>query len=338
MAEKNDGFLTLKQQIKSGNIKNLYLFFGEEVYIKDTYLDIMKKKVSSDDFSDFNLIFLDGKDLDKEKIDDAIDSFPVMAEKKLVIIKNSNIFKLREGASEEMRSYFAERISNIPDFAVVIFDEQETDKRSTLYKTVLKYGLCVEFNYMKDYELSAWIVREAQKNGKKISKDAAQLLLSLCDPGISNVKNELDKLIEYSDDEIYESDIEKVVSKPLTVMIFDITDALIKKKRDDAVKILLKLKENKTSAFNVLYLLSSNFDKMLRCKLMLQSGATYEMIGSKLKTAPFITKKYIENSKSFDEKFLIDRICKTAEYDLKIKQGELDDWTALMQYAFECLK
>ena len=36
---KEDSFLKLKQQIKTGDIGNLYLFFGEEVFVKDMYLD-----------------------------------------------------------------------------------------------------------------------------------------------------------------------------------------------------------------------------------------------------------------------------------------------------------
>ncbi len=339
MNQKNDSFLKLKQQIKSATTGNLYLFYGEEVFIKDTYLKIMENLVPDDDFSDFNRIFLDGKDLTPEKIDDALDSFPVMAEKKLVVIKNSGIFKTRDAESSNIsRDYWEERLKNIPDFVLLIFDEQEIDKRSVTYKSLSKNGMAVEFNFMSDYELVAWIVREAQKNGKKISKDSAEFLLSLCDPGISNLKNELDKLFGYCESEIYKSDIEKVVSKPISVVIFDITDALIKKDSKTVLNILLRLKENKTSAFNILYLLSSNFDKILHAKLLMENGATYDMVASKLKVAPFIAKKYIANSKEFNSEFLIDKISKTAEYDLKIKQGEIDDWSALMQFVFECMK
>lgn len=339
MADKNSEFLKLKQDIKNKNIKNLYLFFGEEIFIKDTYMEIMENLVPKDDFSDFNRIFIDGKDLDIERIDDSLDSFPVMAEKKLVVIKNSGIFKLKDSEVDaSVRSYWQERLKSIPDFVLLVFDEQEVDKRSATYKSVSKYGLCVEFNYLNDYELVAWIVREAGKNNKKISKESAEYLLSLCDPGISNIKNELDKLIDYCDNEIYRSDIEKVVSKPISVVIFDITDAIIKHNSDTAVEILLRLKENKTSAFNVLYLLSSNFDKMLHAKLLLENSATYDMIASKLKVSPYIAKKYIENSKNFSKNFLIERINQTAEIDFKIKLGEVDDWTALMQYVFNCIK
>ncbi len=338
MPQKEDNFLELKKQLKSGKTGNLYLFFGEETFVKDSYVKYMQGLVPDDGFSDFNKVFIDGEDTDFDRIDDAIDSFPVMAERKVIIIKNSGIFKSKIAGGDEVRDFWQKRLSNLPDFVILVFDEQETDKRSSLYKLASKQGLAVEFSYLKDYELVAWIVRETQKNGKKISKSTAEYLLSLCDPGISNIKNELSKLFNYCGDEIYQSDVEKVVSKPLSVVIFDITDAILKGDKDNAVKTLLKLQENKVSAFNVMYLLSSNFDKLLRCKLLLKENATYDAIASKLKLSPYVAKKYISDCKGFSEDFLIERICKTAEYDFKIKQGLIDEQTALISYVTEALK
>lgn len=335
MAQKNDSFLQLKQQIKNKSTGNLYLFFGEELFIKDSYLAHMQTLIPDDGFGDFNRIFLEDKEVTPGRVDDALDSFPMMAEKKLVVIKNSGIFK---SATEDTKAYWQERLKNLPDFALLIFDEKDVDKRSVLYKAVAKLGLCVEFSYMKDYEIVAWAVREAQKCGKKLSKECAELLVSRCDPGIQNVKNELDKLCSYCTGEIYKSDIEKVVAKPLSIVIFEITDAITAKNSDKAMSVILRLKENKESAFNILYLLSSAFDKMLLCKLMLSEGATYDMISSRLKLAPFITRKYVDSAKGFSENFLEARVCKTAEYDLAVKQGEIDEWAALLQYVFDCFK
>lgn len=270
-----------------------------------------------------------------DKIDDALNSFPMMAEKKLVLIKDSGIFK---SASQELKDFWQERLADIPDYVLLIFDEREVDKRSVTYKAAAKYGLAVEFSYMQDYEVSAWVVREVQKAGKKISKDSADYLVAMCDPGIANVKNELDKLIHYSDDEIYRSDIDKVVSKPMGIVVFEITDALISGNGDKAIEVILRMRENHESAFNILYLLSSTFDKMLYCKLMLADGASYDTIASRLKLSPYIVQKYIKGAKQFSEEFLTRQVMKTADFDLAIKQGETDEWNALLQYVFECIK
>lgn len=338
MQQKEDNFLTLKKQLKEKNIGTLYLFFGEETFVKDSYSDYMKTLVPDDDFSDFNRIFLDGRDFDPDRIDSAIDAFPVMSEKKLVMIKDSGIFKAKPDLPADAVSFWTNKLKNLPDFVIVVFDEYDVDKRSSAYKTAAKYGLAVEFRYLKQYELTAWIVREAQKNGKKISKSVAEHLLELCDPGLNNVRNELYKLFNYCDDEIYESDVDKVVSKPLSVIIFDISDAISEGDGDKAVTILLRLKDSKASAFGILYLLSSNFDRFLHTKLLLNEGLNYAAISQRLGISHSAAARYAEKSRKFSEDFLIGRICKTAEYDLKIKQGLIDEWTALIQYVTEAIK
>ena len=338
MPQKEDNFLVLKKQLKEKKTGNLYLFFGEETFIKDSYINYMQNLVSDDEFPDFNRIFLDGKDFDADKIDGAIDAFPVMSEKKLIMVKDSGIFKAKSDLPTEMTEFWIRKLQNLPDFDIVIFDEYDVDKRSSAYKTAAKYGLPVEFCYLKPYELTAWIVREAQKNGKKISKSAAEHLLELCDPGLNNVKNELDKLFNYCDGEIYESDIDKAVSKPLSVIIFDITDAISEKNGDNAMEILMRLKNGKSSAFGILYLLNSNFDKFLRTKLLLKDGLPYGVIAERLKISPSAAQRYAEKSRKFSEDFLVNMICRTAEYDLKIKQGLIDEWTALTEYVAEAIK
>ena len=338
MPQKEDNFLTLKKQLKEKNTGNLYLFFGEETFVKDSYVEYMQNLVPSDDFSDFNRIFLDGKDFDADRIDSAIDAFPVMSEKKVVTVKDSGIFKTKPDLPSDAVDFWISKLKNLPDFVILIFDEYDVDKRSSAYKTAAKFGLPVEFCYLKPYELSAWIVREAQKNGKKISKSVAEHLLELCDPGLNNVKNELYKLFNYCGTEIYESDVDKVVSKPLSVIIFDISDAISERDGDKAVNILMRLKNSKASAFGILYLLTSNFDRFLHTKLLLGEGLNYAAISQRLGVSPSAAARYAEKSKKFSEDFLTARICKTAEYDLKIKQGLLDEWTALIKYVTEAIK
>ena len=333
--KKEDSLLTLKQQIKNGSIGQVYLLYGEESYVKSIYRSRLEQLVPEDAFSDFNCITFEGKDMTKERIDDALTSFPMMAEKKLIVIKNSGIFK---SATDDVKEFWQSRLSSLDEFVLLIFDEQEVDKRNVIYKAVAKYGLCVEFNYLKDYEAVSWITREVQKAGKKISKDNAEYLFNMCDAGLQNIKNELDKLFNYCGDEVYKSDIDKVVSKPLGVVVFEITDAIMAKNADCAMEVVLRLRQNKESAFNILYLISSAFDKMLLAKLMLSSGASYDEITSRLKLPRFIAGKYIDGARGFSEEFLTSCVKKTADIDLAVKQGEIDDWTALMQYIFDSVK
>ena len=45
----------LKQQIKAGLFSNAYLIYGEESYLKEHYVNELKKKIVEPAFEDFNI-------------------------------------------------------------------------------------------------------------------------------------------------------------------------------------------------------------------------------------------------------------------------------------------
>ncbi len=329
---KDNGFIELKKQIREGELKNLYLFFGDEIYIKEIYIEKIRELVPDGGFADFNHITIDEKDLTFDAIDDALESFPMFSEKKLVIVKNSGIFSKPK---EEVKEFWASRLKNIPDYVTVLFDETSIDKRSSLYKQIDKLGLSVEFEYLSETDMIAWLEREARNHKKIISKDNARYMVNICDNGLSYVKNELDKLINFSDTEITLTDIDRIVAKSLSIKVFDLTDAIMLKDADKAISIADDLKTVKESAFKILYLLSSTFDKMLHSKLMLKEGNTYNEIAEKTGLRPFLVRKYLDGAKKFSEDYLTDRIIRVAEIDLSIKEGQIPEWTALEQYILE---
>lgn len=329
---KATGLAELKKQISENKISGLYLLFGEENYLRKSYVKKITERIDDCGLPDFNKIVIDGKSANLSETEDAIESFPMISETKLILIKDSGIFRK---ASEEQKEYWAKRLENLPEYLVLIFDEEEVDKRSALYKRASKTGLCVEFSYMDMNDLVTWVNREVLNAGMKISKDVAQYFVSVCDEGMSNIKNELDKLINYCEEQITKTDVDRIVSKSIGIKVFELTDCIMAKNADGALKILFDLKTIKGSAFKLLYLLSSTFDKMLKCSLLLSKGENYNDIASQIGVSPFVVKKYANAARGFGENYLVDRIIEVADIDLAIKSGETDDWAALEKYVID---
>ena len=323
----------LKQQIKSRKINGVYLLYGQEVYVKDSYTKKISEIVNDGGMPDFNKIYFDGEKTDISEIDDAMESFPMLCDKKLIIIKDSKIFSK---AKEEVKEYWLKRLDNIPEYVILIFDEKEIDKRSALYKKISKIGMVAEFEIMNETDTVTWVERQVLNSGKKIAKDVAQYFVGVCDEGLSNVKNELDKLLCYCEGQIGKSDVDKIVSKAVGVRVFELTNYIMSKNADGAMKILSDLKTIKEPAFKILYLLSSTFDKMLRASLLLAEGENYQAIAGKIGVSPYIAQKYTDSARGFGENYLTDRIISVANIDLAIKNGQIGDWEALELFVIDC--
>ncbi len=334
MAAVESDVMKLKKHLSNGDATGVYLFFGEELYLRDIYIEKIKAVIPDDDLREFNLITIDGREADFDEIQDAVESYPMMSEKKLVIIRDTGVFKK---ANEETNEFYSKIISNVPDFLVLLFIEDAVDKRSSLYKAVSKSGTVCNFEYLKPYELTAWVQGYVLKAKKKMSKEIIEYFISLSQPGLINLKNELDKLISSVETEITMSDVRNSIAKSLDIQVFDLSDAIMEGNKDKALMILSGLKEAKENAFTIIYLLHSGFDKMLQSKLMLKEGMTNFDIEKKLGLPKFICKKYIDGAKAFKEDFLVERVVRTSELDLSIKQGEISDWDALYKYIFEAL-
>lgn len=340
MAAKSDAVPVLKQQLKDKKIGGLYLFFGEEISMKERYLRQLMALIPDGGFPDFNHLKFDGK-TNFEELTDAFESFPMMTEKKLVLIKDSGFFRLKskpgEASSEEVKSFFTPVFDNLPQDTVLIFDENDVDKRSFMYKSVAKKGLAVEFAYLKEYDMIDYVIRTAKQQKKNIDKNIAAYFVSLCPRGLDAVNNELNKLISFCDKEITKSDIDRLVSKSLEVKVFELTDAIISKNVQKALASLEDMKTQRESAFGILYMMFSAFEKMLHAKLMMKAGIPYQTVLEKTAPNRFTAKKYTESADLFTLDFLMDTVSYIPQIDLKIKQGLEDEWSALERFVLECL-
>lgn len=85
----------LKSQLKTGNFSQLIHFYGDEAYLKSYYLDKCADSIVTD-FAEFNRILFDGN-INANDLSVAIQTPPMMSDKKLIILKNTGIFTLSAG-------------------------------------------------------------------------------------------------------------------------------------------------------------------------------------------------------------------------------------------------
>lgn len=330
----------LKQQISDNKLKNIYLFYGEEEYLKEYYIKKIEALIPDADFPEYNRIVINDR-VDYEEYESVWESMPMMTDRRLLIIRDSNIFiTTRSGGAvppnDEQKQFWKNKFSRLAEDTVVIFCEKKVDARSVLFKAVSKAGMAVEFEYLTETDLRNWVLRRIRRAGKKIESATADYLISIIDPGLTNLENELNKIISYCGDEVHRSDIDNVVSKALGIKVFDITDGII---MGDARKVFSVLKEMKTqneSGFGIMYLIYSNAEKMLHLKLagVKSRREAAGVIGGNAWAAG----RYFDNSRSFSVQELVSMVKRVPELDYDIKNGKITEWQAVESYVAEAVE
>lgn len=328
----NEALLQLKNAIRNGKLEPMYLFFGEEEYLKELYTEKIKALVPDGGFPDFNRLEFEGKDVPLASYDDAWEGFPMMTDKRLIFIKDSEAFNR---PNDETKTFWQSKFKHVSDDTVVVFCETKVDKRSVTYKAFIKSGTAVEFAYQSDADLTTWVSKQALNAKIKISKDTAMYFVNVCDKGINNLQNELDKLFAYCDGEITKTDVDRVVSKSLEIQVFDLTDAILEGNAAKAMEVMGGIRTSNESSLGILYLVNSAAEKLLTAKMM--EGRSVSEIASAMGTAPFIAGKYADGAKGFSKEALVRMVRRVPEIDYEIKLGKTDMRTGVEQYIAECI-
>lgn len=338
-AKKND-IIVLKEQLKENKLQKLYIFYGEEEYLKELYIKKITDMVPDAGLEEFNRIIINGAAA-YEEYDNAWEGMPMMTDKRILMIRDSNIFTMtRKGdivpPNEEQKKFWTEKFKRLSNDTVVIFCEKNVDGRSALFKAASKAGFAVKCEFMPVADLKAWVIKNAMKAGKKIDDSTAEYLVSVIDPGLQNLEHELNKLISFCDEIIYKSDVDRVVSKAVGIKVFDITDGIMEGNTAKVFKILNDMKTQKESAFGTLYLIYSNVEKMLHLKL---AGITNKNDAARLLGgSPWLAGRYLSGAAGFTTEALYHMVTRVPEIDYEIKSGEVTEWQALEQYIFEALE
>lgn len=312
----------IRQDIKSNEFKRVYLLFGEEIFLVNSYKRQLKNAIIGDDTMNFS--FFEGKDTSVQDIIEAADTMPFFAERRLVLVEDSGFFKKEAEA-------LADYMEDIPETTTIIFTEGQVDKRSRLYKRVKTAGYAAEFGRQSEAQLKNWIVRYLNSCDKRISNQALQLFLDMTGEDMENIVHELEKLIAYIGDrsDIYPEDVDNICTRQIVSRIFDMVGAVSAGDQDKALSLYYDLLANREPAMKILRLISNQFSQLLVVKDLQLKGLDRNAIAAKTGKSPYIAGKLLEQAGGFKLSGLKRgvELCAASEED--IKRGRITDTMAV---------
>ena len=90
---------TINEDIKNGTFKPVYLLYGEETFLKQSYKKKLRAAISGDDTMNYN--YFEGKGLDVNELISLADTMPFFSERRLILIEDSGFFKTSSEALAE---------------------------------------------------------------------------------------------------------------------------------------------------------------------------------------------------------------------------------------------
>lgn len=309
----------LNEDIKNGNFKQIYLLYGEERYLRRQYRERLQKALCQEGDT-MNTHFYEGKDFSVGEVIDLAETLPFLAERRVIFITDSGLFK---SGGEKMAEY----LSSPNETTFFVFTESEVDKRSKLYKAVTAKGYAAEFTVQDESTLKRWIAGVLAKEEKKITENTVQLLLSKTGTDMENIQSELEKLICYCMDRdiITEEDVEAICTTRISNHIFDMINAIADKQQKKALELYYDLLALKEPPMRILFLIARQCNMLLQAKELKSKGYDMRTIGSKLGVPPFIAGKYLNQASRFKTSALRSAVKQCVEAEEAVKSGRMND-------------
>ncbi len=227
----------IAKNIKAGNIAPVYCLMGEEPYYIDRLEVMLTEKVMPETNRDFDMELLYGSDVDAVRVADSCQQFPMLGEKRLVVVRE---FQQMRSSQDALASYC--KNPSPTSVLVLCHKNGNLDKRKALYKAVeLCGGIMFESKRVYESSLPSFIQRYLKSAGKDIEPKATQMLVEHVGTDLMRMSSELDKLLvamPVGESRVVAALVEEQTGMSKDFNNFELIAALSKKQKSQAAKIV----------------------------------------------------------------------------------------------------
>lgn len=297
-------FVELKKNLKN-EIKNNYILKGDDEYLLSHAYELIKNACNIE-FPELNLLIFK-EDVDFDLVVKALETLPMFVDKKLIYVKlTTKDYKNEQKLEDYLKN------PNPTSILVVSVGN------NGYLKNIEKNFEVIDCNRLTRDVVVPFVVNELKKYKKSINKEACELLCDYSNCDLSKITNELVKCVSYIGERetISEDDVKLLVNKSVEFQIFELTEALAKKKTAKVYEIIDVIKTKKDEYRGLLSLIFKHFRRLFMVSISSESKSE---LSKMLGVHEYAITKSQEQAKLFTKKQLkeINDICHQLDYDMK---------------------
>lgn len=203
------------------------------------------------------------------------------------------------GGFEKGLADYAAHLADTTVLIVLIDDELPAS--SPLLKAAQEHGKILQYTLPKGAALESWINKRAQSISVKITPEAVTLLANYIGNQLRMLANELDKLAMYAGERhlIDADDVRLLSAQVQEARIFDLTDALAQRNRQQALTLLHDLLADGEPPLRLISTITSQVRSLLLVKELAADGLRVPQIASATGIAPFVAEKALRQVGKF---------------------------------------
>jgi DNA polymerase-3 subunit delta len=312
--------------IKAEKITPVYILCGNDDFTKNKTEDEIQEKLTKE-YGNCERVILNGqRDSVRDIIEESLGA-TLFSPVKLLIIRNAD--KILNKEFKTFLTGFSER-KDPPSILII----ESREKSVAGLKDIPSHRIDVPY----ENKLPAWISQELSVKGKKISFEAASLLVFLCGRNLSYLSRELEKLAAaYPDKTSYDTeDVRTVTGAHKKNDIFAYLNALVDGDEKKSLLLLDNLLSYGAEPLQIIGMLKWKFQQMIAARMLMDKGRKENEIIRLMKLQPaFLYKGFTGRLKKFPLNKLLDNYDSLYRADTELKTGSADKSLVLEKFTLK---
>lgn len=318
-------------ELKAGTVRNVYLFYGPEAYIRRSALETLEKKLLMPGLEDMNRTVMSAPGA--QEIVENCETLPMMSDYRLIVVRDCALLGAGKAKDEAQDSQIlCDYLTRVPQTTCLVFEtDAPVDKRKKLTKALLALPGAVSFEALDDAQLYRWINQTLRPLGKRMDRAACEQLAFTSGRDLTLLHGELGKLAAYAGERetILAADVEEVATHTAECTIFSMVDALSAGKVPEAFSLLSVLLSSGEQRIGILAMITRHYRQMMYLSSMQAQRLPQAQMAKTLGVPPFALTRLSRQIGRRDYAALRSavQLCVQADYD--IKRGAIREDAAL---------
>lgn len=264
MVEKKSGasYQSIIKDLKARQFLPIYILMGDESYYIDKISEDIAENVLKPEERDFNQSILFGADTSSSQIADLCKGYPMMAEYRVVIVKEAQ--NLKDFSAIE--KYLEKPVKST--VLVLCYKNGSIDKRKKIVAKAAAVGVVFESKKINDSQLPGFIETYLKARQASIEPKATRMIADHIGSDLCRLISELDKVLisfKDSDRRVTPEIVEKEIGVNKDFNAFELRNAVVNRDVFKANQIIKYFDNNPKagSIYSMLPLLFSYFENLM---------------------------------------------------------------------------
>ena len=315
----------LKREIGEGKLASNYFFFGEEPYFIEALVRKIVEKGTDPTTKDFNYDVLLGEEADGKSVVTLASSFPMMAERRVVLLKS--VQKLSLSDKKRILEYIQKPLES----TCFVLTAGKVDRRQSFYASLVKHSRWVDCKVLYENQAVEWVKHHLRDRGVVLSHEGANFLVRHVGTALWSLSNEIEKLLTFTwgEKDLGLEEVTEVVGFSRKYNTWELTDAVARKDLKGALVVLKRLMEEGQSPVGLIMDISRRIFLLMRIRGMLDGGMSEYEVTKTLHLRPYFSKLYFSQVRGFSTMELESSIKILLKADFHIKTGYMNSFLTM---------